>query len=198
MQENSHKKDRLLTLFLVLLGVGALFMGFSRLSNTVTGRVGADKNNQNINISEKKDNLEQIIRLQNQDTDKDGLSDYDEMNIYNTSIYLPDSDSDGYSDKQEIDTNNNPNCPAGQNCSPSKQKPGDEIQSSETDIFNDYLDIINSVTPTTDSDAEKILSGQASAEEVRKMLLGAGMSPEDLSKIPDEEIMKIYQELLGG
>ena len=38
--------------------------------------------------------------LKNKDTDKDGLSDYDELNFYKTSPYLEDSDSDGFSDKE--------------------------------------------------------------------------------------------------
>ncbi len=50
------------------------------------------------------------------DTDGDGLLDYDETNIYNTSPYLADSDSDGFSDGEEIKSGNNPNCPAKQTC----------------------------------------------------------------------------------
>ena len=50
------------------------------------------------------------------DTDKDGLSDYDELNFYHTSPYLDDTDSDGYSDKDEIDNLDDPNCPKGYIC----------------------------------------------------------------------------------
>ena len=50
------------------------------------------------------------------DTDKDGLSDFDELNLYKTSPYLADSDSDGISDKVEIDALEDPNCPKGYVC----------------------------------------------------------------------------------
>ena len=50
------------------------------------------------------------------DSDSDGLSDYDEINIYHTSPYLPDSDSDGISDYDEIMAGTDPNCPTGKVC----------------------------------------------------------------------------------
>ncbi len=52
----------------------------------------------------------------NKDTDKDGLTDYQEINIYHTSPYLPDTDGDGLSDKQEVDAGTDPNCPQGKVC----------------------------------------------------------------------------------
>lgn len=42
------------------------------------------------------------------DTDKDGLSDYEERFEQGTSIYLADSDSDGYLDKEEIEAGSHP------------------------------------------------------------------------------------------
>jgi len=53
---------------------------------------------------------------QNKDTDEDGLSDWDELNIYKTSPYLEDSDGDGVNDKEEIDKEEDPNCPQGTDC----------------------------------------------------------------------------------
>jgi hypothetical protein len=50
------------------------------------------------------------------DTDKDGLSDWDEINIYHTSPYLPDTDGDGFSDGTEVKNNKNPLCPEGKDC----------------------------------------------------------------------------------
>ena len=58
----------------------------------------------------------QTNALRSEDTDKDGLFDYDELYLYGTSPYLEDSDSDGISDKQEIDAGQDPNCPSGQDC----------------------------------------------------------------------------------
>jgi len=42
------------------------------------------------------------------DTDGDGLSDFEEIYIYNTNPHLMDTDGDGYADKTEIQNNYNP------------------------------------------------------------------------------------------
>ena len=39
--------------------------------------------------------LDETIRLQRIDTDRDTITDYQELNFYSTSPYLPDTDSDG-------------------------------------------------------------------------------------------------------
>ena len=61
-------------------------------------------------------NQEEIVKLQNQDSDLDGLDDYSEINIYHTNPYLQDTDNDGILDKQEILAGTDPNCPEGQDC----------------------------------------------------------------------------------
>ena len=43
-----------------------------------------------------------------QDTDKDGLSDYEEKNIYHTDPLNPDTDNDGMKDGEEVRKNRNP------------------------------------------------------------------------------------------
>ena len=55
--------------------------------------------------------------LKNKDTDGDGLNDYDEIYIYNSSAYLTDSDSDGASDSLEVSRGSDPNCKPNEDCS---------------------------------------------------------------------------------
>lgn len=43
------------------------------------------------------------------DTDKDGISDYDEVNIYHTDPNDPDTDHDGFPDGKEVEAHTNPN-----------------------------------------------------------------------------------------
>lgn len=50
------------------------------------------------------------------DTDKDGLTDYQEVNLYQTSPYMTDTDNDGLLDGQEVKNKTNPNCPEGKQC----------------------------------------------------------------------------------
>lgn len=59
---------------------------------------------------------EKEAQAKNTDTDGDGLSDWDEENVYRTSKYLADTDSDGIPDNIEIAKGTDPNCPQGQNC----------------------------------------------------------------------------------
>lgn len=59
---------------------------------------------------------EKIAQSKKTDTDGDGLSDWDEENVYLTSKYLADTDSDGVLDNIELAKRTDPNCPTGQNC----------------------------------------------------------------------------------
>ncbi len=123
------------------------------------------------------------------DSDGDGLSDYDETNIYNTSPYLEDSDSDGINDKQEVAQGTDPNCPEGKICNAVEVAP---VASSS--------DISGNVTPLE----TPVLSGEASivpgvGNEVtpatlRQILLQNGYDQATLDKISDEDIMKSYLE----
>lgn len=152
--------------------------------------------------------------LRNKDTDGDGLSDWDELNLYNTSPYLEDSDSDGFTDKKEIDSDNDPNCPTGRDCYSSEILDG---QQQETNQDIDSLDLLNELntggqinandqnTPEgnlsqegNQEDAIKnILGGQGNAALLRQMLIQSGMDENTLSQISDEELMNSYQEVLG-
>jgi len=153
-------------------------------------------------------NFDDSEALSDQDTDGDGLSDYDELNLYNTSPYLTDSDSDGYSDKDEIASKNNPNCPAGQVCY------GGNVANGDAAIINSAEDrqglpsanaglgqndngstVIPSVPGSIDpnQNPEKFLSGQVDAASLRKAMLGAGIDSSILNKVSDEELLNAYQ-----
>lgn len=54
--------------------------------------------------------------LKDRDTDKDTLSDYDEIKVYGTSAFLPDTDGDGIYDALELKNGTNPLCPEGKDC----------------------------------------------------------------------------------
>jgi hypothetical protein len=133
--------------------------------------------------SQTEQDLEKIAAMKTKDTDGDGLTDYDETYLYQTSPYLADSDSDGFSDKDEIASGNDPNCPAGQACT--------KIE-----------DAAAKAAPVAGEPSEEdtglggFLSGTATAAEVRDALRQAGVSDETLSKLDDATLLELYTETL--
>lgn len=64
-----------------------------------------------LNYAEKED-LDPITTfLKIQDSDQDGLSDFDEITRYRSDPNKKDTDNDGYNDKEEVDAGYNPNGP---------------------------------------------------------------------------------------
>jgi len=124
------------------------------------------------------------------DTDGDGLSDWDELNLYKTSPYLEDSDSDGFKDKEEIDAGKDPNCPTGRDCF-STINPGTSSQASTAPSVNQPASVVG-----TEMDAQKVLQGTSDAASLRKILLESGMDKSILDQISDEELIKTYAQTL--
>jgi hypothetical protein len=130
------------------------------------------------------------------DTDNDGLSDYDEINVYKTSPYLEDSDSDGMSDAQEVANGSDPNCPIGRKCVE------EVIVSSSTPTIvasssGQSLPIGQPTAGQASSDVSGLLmSGSMDAATLRSVLKEAGMAEEVLVQISDEELMAVFNEEL--
>lgn len=125
-------------------------------------------------------------KLKLMDTDQDGLNDYEELNIYETSPYLKDSDSDSIPDMTEIEKGTDPNCPEGKKCNALENL---TPESATTTLMitsgSNELVVPGPVDGTTLTPAE-----------IREVLRQAGASDEALSKISDEELIKIYTESL--
>ena len=116
------------------------------------------------------------------DTDKDGLSDYDELNIYKTSPYIEDSDSDGYTDGEEVKNDKDPNCPSGQDCG------GGGV----TTPINPSLEENGS-----QDTAPEEKKSTADIDSIKKFLLSNGMDKEVLDQASDEDIISTYEEIFG-
>ncbi len=174
--------------------------------------------------------LDKLAELRKKDTDKDGLPDYDELYIYKTSPYLEDSDSDGFLDKTEIETGNDPNCPAGQNClldenvnnsgigaaniqadlSPAEIRALLIEQGADANVINSVDDqtLLNlyqeSIQELQNEQADiaapsdsQFSQDQITPQQLRQELIKAGMSPETLSQVSDEELWQAYLEVVN-
>lgn len=123
---------------------------------------------------------EEILSSTVKDTDNDGISDQDEINIYETSPYLPDSDSDGIDDGTEVKSGTNPNCPQGFDCSVSDSLTSGELSTSSSEVLSEN-DIIKS-----------------NAEILRQTLIETGsFAEEELNGVSDEELLTMYQLIVN-
>lgn len=145
------------------------------------------------------DNLE----LKNIDTDGDGISDWDELFVYGTSPYLEDTDGDGLSDYEEIFVyKTNVNCPEGQNCSNSLSQ--SEVQNIEPsdDFYNFLTSLETSVEQDINSTSSNSSLGESledlDVQSLRQILIQSGIEENDLQQISDDDLLKLYQEVLAG
>ncbi len=137
--------------------------------------------------------FEENLKLK--DTDQDGLSDWDELNVYGTSPYLEDSDSDGYTDKEEILKNQNPSCPVGRECK--------EFSNTESSGGTNALDL----SRLEGLDASSLISGLEDSQEdstsskykgIRELFLASGQFDEEfLNQFTDEQLFEAYQATLS-
>jgi len=135
------------------------------------------------------------------DTDKDGLTDYEEINIYKTSPYLEDTDSDGTMDKQEIADGTDPTCPKGKNCGAATEIPISSSSPTTMPLQENFIPDITLSTSTLDMGVDQtalqgILSGGADIATIRQILIQSGIDKNELDKISDADLMKSYQETL--
>lgn len=132
------------------------------------------------------------------DTDKDGLSDFDELYIYKTSPYLEDTDSDGKNDAEELSGGTDPNCPEGKECEASGAAAGPETAVPFVPGF-DPADFGISPEPAPLAPKSDVLNN-LSADDIRKALREAGIGEETLKKLDDATLLKLYQEAVkeGG
>lgn len=159
--------EKYLSVFLIFLGVAALLLGVIGIRSGMRApflRPYSGSGTSSLSLD---------TELKNKDTDKDGLSDYEELNLYQTSPYIEDSDSDNIPDREEIVKGSDPNCPAGQDCFASTQL--------SSEIFAQTgLEPIGPV-----------------AGSLRDNLRKAGLSDEVLAGINDDELLSIYEEVIG-
>ena len=124
------------------------------------------------NVNSNTNQTVSLLELKQKDTDGDGLDDYNELYLYETSPYLPDTDSDGVPDGTEIANSTNPNCPTGQDCTlavPASQQ---------------------TVVSLPDS------ADNLTTEQLRGLLLQAGLTQEEVNAVDDATLTDLYNQVL--
>ncbi len=152
---------------ILVLGIAAVVGSGWFVYRTIVdvGTPSAYKNNANRNANTSP--AIELAKLQDKDTDGDGLSDYDELLSYNTSPYLKDSDSDGQTDAAEIAKGTDPNCPAGKACA------GQQVLTTPTDA-----------------------TGALTPDFLRQALREAGVAQTTLDELSNDDLLRLYQNVL--
>ena len=137
----------------------------------------------------------------NKDSDGDGLTDWEEENMYNTSPYLEDTDGDGILDSKEVNDGTDPNCVEGNDCSSVDVLQEQVKKQAEMDSFIDKnINLEISTTSGNGTISEdsmtKALQGESDVTTLRKMLIDAGMDEKILKAISDEDLLNSYKEIL--
>lgn len=188
-QEKSIKTRKAAVIFLAVLGVFFVGLGFYQMSSRIKRPFKISDSVNGGGSAEER----YLSVLQSRDTDGDGLFDYDEINIHKTSVYLEDSDSDGLSDYDEIKSMSDPNCPKGTDCYGLASNFENSTSSAEV-ILPEIAS--SSVGTETSTDEDKLIEGISTGEVdisiLRSLLLANGFSEEDLNKISDEDLKTVY------
>ncbi len=121
-----------------------------------------------------------IAALKQTDTDQDGLTDYQELYQYQTSIFLPDTDSDGYSDFDEATKGDDALCPRGQNCNllaliTPKTKLAEVVQEINLDPNLTFKDAV--------------------AAEFRKFLIDSGIPKAQIDQLTNDDLLLMMDVL---
>jgi len=188
------KPQRTAFLFLSVLSLGIFVLWIWQFNANITGPF---KTNDKAAVADT-GLAEFETALTNFDTDGDGLTDNEELNLYNTSKYLEDTDSDGVSDREEIEQGSNPNCAAGTSCETEAVLATSTAVASGTNVVTAIsTGTLNVSADSADEETlQAMMSGLVDASTLRSLLIDSGVKAEMLQNLNDEELMDAYQNML--
>ncbi|HRY36871.1 MAG TPA: hypothetical protein P5230_03285 [Candidatus Magasanikbacteria bacterium] len=190
MAENQEKTGLTLEqkfgfVFLLIFAVLFLVLSFFQLRNNLYRPYALSNAVPSTLIKEKFSDPTEALHYR--DTDKDGLNDFEEIYIYDTSAYLEDTDSDGIKDKEEILQGKNPICAEGSSCN---QESG---ETKTEQILESWI---------KDSQSEGYILNPADyfndPVQIKKILISSGISEDLLVGVTDEELKQIGQEVFNS
>lgn len=183
---NLSKEQKIGFSLLVVFAFLSVGLGTLQIRNTMYGPLSLN-NKPPVNL---KDQVNTIDALRYRDTDHDGLSDFDELYIYGTSLYLYDTFSYGISDKEVI-AKNLPLCPKGQDCAtPSVVSEAVAATDASTTAAN-----LRAQLGAPPPDVTASLQNPAT---LRQMLINAGMDKATLQKVTDDQLRALADQVLAS
>lgn len=131
--------------------------------------------------------------LRFRDTDRDTLSDFEELYVYGTSPYLYDTFSYGFSDA-EVVAQGLPLCPRGQDCSNLVVSGGAVPRASATATAENILPGGAAALAAPSLDLAALL---ADPKALRQLLRETGTSEEVLNQVDDATLIALVRELMS-
>lgn len=210
------KEQKISAGILAVCGIIALVLSVERLQSTIRDPFTVSR--ENIESAKRKlDNLNPTEREEEEarrrDTDGDGLSDYDEQQLFQTSPYLRDTDGDGALDNVELALSQNPNCAQGETCAtglidvsalatttsflvPTGPSSGDTFLAAFQRGINTSKASIAAETGSTSTNLEQGLVRDP--VEIRQALLASGqVEAALLDKITDAQLLELYDSAVA-
>ncbi len=191
--------------FMLIFAFLAIGLGMLQIRTTIYGPFFNPNAPQAHAVDEAQVLFDETVRLQRIDTDQDGLNDFEELNFYQTSAYLPDTDSDGISDKKELDDGTDPLCPEGQDCGLGGGVAFETIVDDKATVMNPLLDQALEGTgailgDTSDPNKPGLLNIGIMLQDpaqIRSALLTSGqVTAEDLAVFSDDQLLDLAQRAL--
>lgn len=188
-----HPHEQLALGAVILGGIAALIFGFAYLGKSIVEPLQLKP--RTVETLAERDSRE-AAELRTRDTDQDGLVDYDEIYVWNTSAYLPDTDSDGYADKTEIESGNDPNCPRDRDCLAARGAGGAEATGGTAPSVGGLIppaaaeQLFN--TQEGFGNLGEIFASLPPAE-IRALLLERGVPQERLDALDDATLTALYR-----
>lgn len=191
---NLPRPQKVAVVSLGVIALGIIFVWFWQFNSRINEPFNLNSEELAAGLKIEAEKEAQLEAEKTKDTDKDGLLDYDELNVYKTSPYLEDTDGDDISDFDEVRAGTDPLCPKGSRCGLANNNLADE-------------GIIVTDNQTTEiSPAEKVdqnlliqaLSGEGDASTMRQILLQAGAAEDQVNLLSDEDLLTIYKDILAS
>ena len=190
-----QKMGAILIFAFAILTVG---LGFLQLRNNIYGPFVLHPERERVAVF-----VDEKTRLQQIDTDRDGLNDFEELNFYQTSPYIPDTDSDGVTDKNELDEGTDPICPEGELCDTGEGVV--EVKKPDVNAYAENEQSALEFLGEKKSEAASQLDGSSLDPKtlakdpmlLRQLLIQSGkISAKDLELVDDATLISIAENLL--
>ena len=193
------KEQKVGFLLLFVFAIFAVGLGALQIRNTIYAPFAFDDTPESPLANVVSTEEQQTLRLKSIDTDNDGLYDYDEIYLYETSPYIEDTDSDGISDAREIETSTDPLCPKGVSCSkkdPIRNADAEGVVDKKKSTAVSAESLADDLTTKNEKILESLMNNPA---YVRNLLVETGdVTHEQLRQVSDEDIVSYMAEALGG